>query len=208
VHADNDPEEEKAEAQDPHYKPMWARWLAVFVCVSLSITAASDPAVWRQAQVNFLQYQEQWETVFKTLPRCGKIKRLDRFIKRWYSKWDHGNYTCHDDSRSGRPRLIEELEAAQAAEFVKKGRWVKIKRGKKTFHRLMYYTSIQDAVDNVPELQEILDRNNCTVEQLREAMHAVDPHLKRRRITFKRALSSSEKKNRVQQAEQLLERYS
>jgi hypothetical protein len=187
---------------------MWARWLAVFVCVSLSITAASDPAVWRQAQVNFLQHQEQWESVFRTLPRCGKIDRLDRFIKRWYSKWDKGNYTCKDDSRSGRPRLMDLLEAAQAANFVKKGRWVQIKRGKKTFHRLVYFTSIQDAVDHVPELQELIDRYGCTVEQLREALHAADPALKRRRITFKRALSNSEKQDRVQQSEQLLARYS
>ena len=118
-----------------------------------------------------------------------------------------GNYTLEDAARSGRPRLLSLEEAQRAAAFVKKGRWVKVKARKGTHHRLVYFTSIQDAVDHTPELQKILEDNQISVAQLRAAMHAADPDLVRRRIAFKRALSKEEKEERVKTAQELIQQY-
>ena len=205
MHADPievDPQPEKA---DPHYKPMWARWLAVAVCVLVGVTAASDDEVWRQATATFVQEQHKWEKLFENLPRCGKIEVPGKFVKRWFEKFHKGACTCEDDPRSGRPRLLSLEVAARAATLVKQGRWVKVKVGKHTHHRLVYFTSIQDAVDHTTELQSILRDNRVTVHQLREAMHAADPSLVRRRITFKRALSKEEKRQRVESAKLLID---
>lgn len=207
MHADPievDPQEEQG---DPHYKPMWARWLAVFVCVSVGVTAAASPEQWRAATVSFVQQREQWEKVFTFLPQCGEVSRPARFVQRWYAKFLGGDCTLEDAARSGRPRLLSLEEAQRAAAFVKKGRWVKVKVKKGTQHRLVYFTSIQDAVDHTPELKKIIDDNQISVAQLRAAMHAADPDLVRRRITFKRALSKEEKEERVKTAQQLIQEY-
>lgn len=206
LHADPIEVDSVPEQADPHYKPMWARWLAVAVCVLVGVTAASEPEVWRQATATFVQQQQQWEKLFQNLPRCGKIEAPGRFVRRWFTKLLKGASDCEDDPRAGRPRLLSLEVAARAAALVKQGRWVKVKVGKHTHHRLVYFTSIQDAVDHTTELQDILRNNGVTVHQLREAMHAADPTLVRRRITFKRALSKEEKRQRVQSAKLLIDR--
>ena len=207
MHEDDIEENSEEGEADPHYKPMWARWLAVFVCVTAGVTAAASPEVWRAATVSFVEQLEQWEKVYTFLPHCGKISRPGRFVQRWYDKFLGGNYTLEDAARSGRPRLLSLKEAQRAADFVKKGRWVKVKARKGTHHRLVYFTSIQDAVDHTPELQKILEDNQISVAQLRAAMHAADPDLVRRRITFKRALSKEEKEERVKTAQELIQQY-
>ena len=61
MHADAIEVDPQAEQADPHYKPMWARWLAVFVCVSVGVTAAASTELWHAATVSFVQQREQWE---------------------------------------------------------------------------------------------------------------------------------------------------
>lgn len=202
---DTNPQKKRA---DPYFKPVWARFLAVIVCLSLGATAASSPEVWDAATETFSVMREQLEAEFKSLPRCGEISKLKRFMEYWLREWGEGNHTCADKRRSGGPRLLSEAQAQKAANLIKKGRWIKVKTGKKTYHRLVYYTSIQDAGDHGPEVAGICTRNGITVEQLREAMHYVDPDLVRRRITFKRRLNKEEKADRVQTAEAMLQRLS
>lgn len=207
MHADPIEVDPQPEQAAPHYKPMWARWLAVFVCVTVGVTAAASPELWHVATASFVEQREQWEKVFAFLPNCGEISRPGRFVQRWYTKFLGGDYTLEDAARSGRPRLLSLEEAQRAAAFVKKGRWVKVKARKGTHHRLVYFTSIQDAVDHTPELKKILDDNQISVAQLRAAMHAADPDLVRRRITFKCALSKEEKEARVKTAQELIQQY-
>lgn len=205
---DSDDSHDEIEKCDPHYKPLWARFWALFVCLSLGVTAASDPALWAIATETFSVERAALEAQYKALPRCGEPSRVRRFMQRWLSKWEQGNFTCADELRIGRKRLLSVEEAQKAADLIKKGKWIKVKVRNKVQHRLVYYTSIQDAIDNCPEVADICTRNNITAEQLREAMHYVDPDLVRKRITFKRRLSKEEKADRVQTAEAMLQRLS
>jgi hypothetical protein len=207
LHADPIEVDFEKEKKAPHFKPMWVRWLAVFVCISVGVTAASSNAKWREAIASFEQQKEQWEKTFENLPYCGELERPRRFMSDWFDRVKDGNHTCEDKHRSGRPRLVPPKVAERAAALVKKGRWVEVKTKKGTHHRLVYFTSIQDAVDHIPELQSILADHSITVAQLRAAMHDADPDLVRRRITFKRALSKEEKAERVATAKGLIERH-
>jgi hypothetical protein len=192
--------------KEPHYKPMWVRWLAVCVVVAAGVTAHSSTERWQEATASFETQKKEWEQTFNNLPHCGDISRTRRFMQDWFDHVKGGNHTCEDAHRSGRPRVVDPDVAKRAAALVKKGRWVEVKVKKATHHRLVYFTSIQDAVDHTPELQSILADHNITVPQLRAAMHDADPDLVRRRITFKRALSKEEKAERVTRAKGLIER--
>lgn len=207
LHADHIESDSDAEEAEPHYKPMWVRWLAVFVVVAVGAAAADSPEAWQAATATFTAQKEQWEKVFENLPHCGKISRPPRFMRRWFENVKAGNHTCEDAHRSGRPRVVPPAVAKRAAEIVKKGRWVKVQSRRGAQHRLVYYTSIQEAVDHSSELQSILADHHINVEQLRAAMHDADPDLVRRRLTFKRALSKEEKADRVKTSKALLREY-
>lgn len=206
--ADSDGSHDEVEERRIHCKPLWARFWAVFVCITLGVTAASDQALWAQAAETFSAQRAALEAQYESLPRCGDPSRVRRFMERWLDKWQEGNFTCADKRRSGRKRLLSVKEAEKAAALIKKGKWIKVKNRNKTYHRLVYYTSIRDAIDNCPELADICTLNGITAEQLREAMHYADPDLVRKRITFKRRLSKEEKADRVRTAEAMLQRLS
>lgn len=197
----------KKPREDAYRKPMWARFLAVAICVQFCTGAAAQDVDWRAAEAAFKEQHEKWNQQFtKGLPACGIPSHLKKFMLDWYTKFKEGDCTGGDALRSGRPRLIPVEVAKRAADILKKGRLVKVKHGKHTCHKLVYYPTLADAIADNEELRNILTDNQVTPDQLREAMHAADASLVRRRLTFKRVLSPSEKADRVATAEKLLQR--
>jgi hypothetical protein len=205
-----EPEEQasKRHKDDSYHKPVWARFLAVVLCVQYCTSAATHDVNWPAAEAAFREQHQRWQEQFPDgLPPCGIPSHLKKFMQDWYNNFRGGNSTCEDAPKSGRTRVVPLDVATRAAEIVKKGHLVKVKRGKHTCHKLVYYPTIADAIADNAELKQILADQQCTPDQLREAMHSVDPTLVRRRVTFKRVLSPSEKADRVATAQKLLQRH-
>lgn len=191
----------------PYHKPLWARFLAVAICVQCCIHEQSSDAQWRTALETFKQQHDEWEKrCGKDLPPCGIPRHLREFMSKWYRMFKGGNHTCEDAERAGRPRLIPPLVAKNAAAIVKKGQLVKVKHGRHTCDQLVYYPTIQDAIEANSDLQQILKDYKVSADQLRAAMRDADEALVRRRVTFKRVLSTSQKAARVKAAVELLRR--
>lgn len=186
---------------------MWARFLAVAVCIQCVVIGASTTVNWPAAEAAFKQQHNHWQKVIgDTLPPCGIPTQLKVFLEHWWGRFNEGDFKLVGGHKGGRPRKIPLKVAKDAANIVKQGKPVKVKHGKHDCEKLVYYPTIRDAIDENKELQDILKKYKVTPDQLRAAMHDADPSLVRRRVTFKRVLSVSQKKTRVDTSADLLER--
>lgn len=109
------------------------------------------------------------------------------FLRKWWGKFiTTGNLA--DAHRSGRPPLLPDEVALEAAELVKAGRWVPMKPTSKGIVKQLPFRSIPQAIQQVPELHDICQQYGLDSKQLREAMVRVDDdltfHVERFKFTF------------------------
>lgn len=187
-------------------KPMWMRFLAIAICVQCITCAQAGTVNWVQAEHTFNEQYEQWHKVFPKLSQSAySSHNLKQFMETWFNRFREGDEGCKNIPGSGRPRLIPLDVAKTAAELVRKGKLVQFHKNGRDWSKIVFYPTIHAAVGDLPELQKILHDYDCSPEQLLGAMHAADPELVRRSITFKRALTIAEKAARVEACEQLLQ---
>jgi hypothetical protein len=137
--------------------------------------------------------------IFKTIgqgvaARCVGDHIL-AFLQRWWTAFIMTG-SVHDAPRSGRPPLVPDDVAAEAAELVKLGQWVpRFARGQRLEERVLF-RSIPQAIRAVPRLGQICQQHGVTSEQLRNAMERVDSDLVRRTLHFKYAHSAEQLEER------------
>ena len=128
----------------------------------------------------------------------------------WYLKTYWRNFNKYgglgDAPRMPRACKIPMTEALKAANLVKAGQPVTTRiRGEDiTYHS--YYTSIQQACEKCPALEEIRAAHNASHAQLLDAMHKADKSLVYRKIFFKHTLTPSELEERSAFGEDMLSR--
>ena len=106
------------------------------------------------------------------------------FIKKWWNTFS-ATGSLDDAPRSGRPPLLPDDVAQRASELVKGGKWVSVKPYKSRVKQLVLFTSIPQAIQEVPELRDICRQYDLTSDRLRNAMERVDPDLTLHTYHFK-----------------------
>lgn len=159
----------------------------------------------RDATGIFKALREKCRTIFAK-DQSDVTTNRSRFISHWFNTWRNTG-DVEDADRPGRPRLVQEHEAWEAARLITTPRPITYKKGKKTMCTNVYYTTIQEAIDDIPRLKQLVDRLGVNAEQLREAIHFFVPGFEQRRVQFKIALTDEEKDDRVKRCAELLEEY-
>jgi hypothetical protein len=142
---------------------------------------------------------EQAVTIFSAIgkgvaARCVSSHTHD-FVKRWWAAFIMtGSVT--DAARSGRPPLVPDEVAAEAAKLVKSGQWVQRVIRQQRFQVQVLFRTIPQAIRSVPRLSAICDQYGVTTEQLRNAMERVDHDLVRHTMHFKYAHSVDQLRER------------
>jgi hypothetical protein len=121
------------------------------------------------------------------------------FIERHWTNFNESGCVA-DAHRTGRPPIISEVDALAAAAILKGGRWVEVKlKGLPgaTEDRLLYYTTLSEALADSEPLRAIQQKYDCTPEALLRHMHAVDPDLIRITLTAHHKFSIQELQDRI-----------
>lgn len=124
------------------------------------------------------------------------------FINKWWRRWlDTGK--LEDIHGGGMPVKVPPHLAQEAVTLVKSGyeTYVEVQNAKKVktetgHHRVRvhrFYTSLVQALEEIPRLKAIVRECECTLDQLWQAMVKVDPNLTKRRVYYKWALDKEDK---------------
>lgn len=185
-----------------HYKPTWARLLAVAVAMSCMAGGVVNYTKAGQMLEVKLGY---FNTVFEREPADLSEPASD-FVKRWFHNFrTKGN--VDDAPRSGRPPKIPDLAAREAAEILSAGYTVQRTVRQQPVVEHKYFSTVAEAVASNTILQQTLRTYAATPEQLLDAIHRVAPDVERRRVTFRHQLSTGEMSKRTTVAAGLLQRY-
>ena len=106
--------------------------------------------------------------------------------------------------RRGREPLFTEQDAKKVAEVLKGGKMGSMMRGGTRVPRLVYWTSMNQALLESKELQEIQQQYNATPEQMLAAAKHWDPDLQRRTVTYHPDFSAAQLKDRIAKGAELL----
>lgn len=185
-----------------HYKPTWARLLAVAVAMSCM---ASGVVNYTKAGHLLEVKLGYFNTVLENEPAHLREPASD-FVKRWYQNFrTKGN--VDDAQRSGRPPKIPDSKAREAAEIVSRGYYVERTISHQRVVERKYFSTMAEAVAYNATLQHTLRTYTATHEQLLDAIHRVAPEVVHRRVTFRHQLSPAEMGKRTSVAAGLLARY-
>lgn len=175
-------------------KPWPYRRDAIIAC---SRVATQQKVNWRQAYAELKKINGG--DCYKALG-----EHWEEFLVR---TWEHWVTTgdLQDEPRSGRPQLVSESLALEAARLVKQGKWLDVTRCGRTVSKKVHYTSIHQAVQECDRLRQI--QQECGVDDrgLLEAMKRSDPDLVRRTVSFKYEFSKEQRQARVVTTSQLLQ---
>lgn len=185
-----------------HYKPEWARILAVAACMAvLTGTVVDYNKAGRVLTVQLGYFQNK----FPDQPIEIRETKA-QFCRRWWCHFEErGN--VHDAPRTGRPPKVSDADALKAAQIITAGyNATCMAYGRQTVEH-KYFGTIADAVAHSDTLQEILRNSRATNQQLREAIHRVSPDVVHRRVSFKHRLTDAEKAKRMVVCTDLLSRH-
>ena len=155
-------------------------------------------------KVNWTLAQSIFEDMGGGLPARAVGSYIPYVLQRWWTAFITTG-SVYDAHRSGRPTLVPDDLAAEAAELVKKGTWVKRVVGRQEFDVQVLYRTIPSAVNADARLRAICEQCGVTSEQLRNAMERVDPNLVRHTLHFKYAHSAEQMQGRRSFCQQMLE---
>lgn len=124
-------------------------------------------------------------------------------VRVWKHFQLHGN--LEDEPRSGRPPNMAAEDAIRAAALLKMGKQGSMLRGGRRVPRLVYYTTVEQACHEDPELEAIRVQYNATHDQLLYHMKRHDPDLVRRTITYHPDFSAAQLTERMQLGSRLLQ---
>jgi transposase len=132
----------------------------------------------------------------------------DDLIRRTVQKFE-ATGSVADKPRSGRPRKFSDAKARAAAKLFKQGYEVcrVYQRGRPPLRERRYYTSIKDALDREPRLEQIRDEAGISAKALLRRMREADDSLIRRRLDIKGPLSLPARLERQRQARLWLAAY-
>jgi hypothetical protein len=154
-------------------------------------------------EVNWAQAWSNMKAIGNGVPAQALGSHPHDFMKQWWVSFiTTGN--VEDAERSGRPPLIPDEEAAEAAELVKEGQWVWRQPKSQGIKTHVLFSSIPAAIRAVPRLAQICRDHNATSDQLRSAMERVDSDLTRRTLHFKFAHSAEQLEERQSFCQQTL----
>jgi hypothetical protein len=156
---------------------------------------------WFRPELKLAFFNKQYQD---TVPEEERVsdKHVAEFINKWGQRfWEKGELT--DEHGGGMPVKVPAELAQEAVTLVKYGyeTYVDVKNPRKALstvghHRVKvhrFYTSLANALEELPRLREIMRQCQCTVDQLWEAMVRVDPDLTKRRVYYKWLLSKADK---------------
>ena len=159
----------------------------VLVLAALLVGGTPD---WAAANHKMKQWLKQHN---KGKPKAQRItvSRGYGYLKSYWRNFiKYGS--VEDAPRAPKSCKIPEPAAARAAVLVKSGEEVTTRVRGKDFTYHSYYTSIEQACERCPELEQIRADHNATHAQLLVAMHKADPTLVYRKIFFKHTLTPAE----------------
>ena len=145
----------------------------------------------------------EWPTRWSTPPPYPEA-----IMQRWLKTFEETGSVA-DRPRPGRPKKLTDAKARAAAKIFKEGYEVVNfynKRQTGIFER-MYDTSINEACDREPRLQQYCDEFKITRQHLLQRMKQADPNLVRRRLDVREPLSPAQCKERQKQAQLWLKEY-
>jgi hypothetical protein len=127
------------------------------------------------------------------------------FIDKWGIRWlETGK--LEDIHGGGMPVKVPPELALEAVTLVKSGyeTYVEVHSTKKVktetgHHRVRvhrFYTSLVQALEEIPRLKAIVRECECTIDQLWQAMLKADPNLTKRRVYYRWALDKEDKTSR------------
>lgn len=181
---------------------MWMRILAVAAVMATAGTGAiSYTKAGRVLQVQIGHFQN----IFKEEP-ADLSEAPAEFTKRWYERFTTTGQLA-DAPRSGRPPLIPNAEAFEAASILVAGYIIEKNVAGRAVTEHKYYSSVPEAVAHNASLKGIMDKYHASPEQLLAAMRRVEPGLMHRRVSFRHMLSAAEKAKRRTVCLDLLSRY-
>ena len=100
----------------------------------------------------------------------------------WPVFYGHGRLGEHD--RSGKEPTWEAADAKRIAAILKGGKKGHMFKGGQRVERLVYFTTIDQAIRENTELQQLQHKYNATAAQMLAAAKYHDPDLQRRTITY------------------------
>jgi hypothetical protein len=156
--------------------------------IAVARATEGDAVDWAKASAIFKE-------IGNGLPAQAVGSHVAVFLRHWWLAFITTG-SIDDAPRSGRPTLVPDDVAAEAAELVKAGQWVQQVAGQQRYRVQVLFRSIPQAIRAVPRLGQICHIFGVTSEQLRNAMERVDPNLVQRTLCFKYAHSAEQLQTR------------
>lgn len=198
-------EAEKKEAEKKHRysrKPMHFRIACVLACAAV-VLSTGEPD-WAAANVKM----RQWIVDNNAKPGAEHVEVLDHgydYLKTYWKNFNTYGWVF-DAPRDPKHHKIPQHAAIRAANLVKQGKWVTTRIKGKDYQYVSYFTSIEQACNEVEELEAIRVEYDATYDQLLTAMKAYDPTLQYRRIFFKHQLTPQQREERSNFAKAMLDK--
>ena len=134
---------------------------------------------------------KQAAAMFKDKFPSHGLSRVDKFILKWAKAWDQ-RHSIASLKLSGRPKVMPDRVVRTCATLFKLGRNLHGQR--------RHFSSIKQAVDNLPAIQKALAAHPISQRTLLKRMREVDPGIVRRVESVKPALRASLKAERRETA--------
>jgi len=110
--------------------------------------------------------------------------------------YQQGRIGEHD--RSGKEPTWEPADAKRIATILKGGKMGHMFRGGQKVERLVYYTTMDQAIRENQEMQQLQHKYNATAAQMLAAAKYYDPDLQRRTITYHPDFTAAQLAKRIQ----------
>lgn len=127
---------------------------------------------------------------------------LDLLRRVWDPFFQHG--LLGDAPRSGREPVFSREDGLKVSSKLKGGKPGYMIMGGQKVPRLVYYTSMAQAIREDPELQELQHKYKCTAAQMLAAAKHHDPDLVRRTVTYHPDFTAQQLADRSDKAAELL----
>jgi len=129
-------------------------------------------------------------------------KPIDLLQRVWDPFYQHGRVGEAD--RTGREPQFTSEDALNVASILKAGKKGHMMRGGQKVDRLVYYTSMDQAIREDPELQQLQHKYNASAAQMLAAAKHHDPDLVRRTVTYHPDFTAEQLADRSNKAADLL----
>jgi hypothetical protein len=180
-------------------KPLAFRIACVLACAAVVLEGQPN---WKAANAEMKRWLKDHNEGLPEAEQITLSRGYDYMKTYWANFKEYGSVA--DPPRATKKLKIPRHLALRAANLVKQGMWVTTRIRGKDFQYVSYYTSILQACEKCPELNQIMLQHGVTHAQLLEAMHQADPALVYRKVFFKHTLTPSELEQREAFASNML----